>query len=187
MNPLSIKLSKYVLSTLFLFGIGSQQGAYATDNLRQNVRITLTVLAPTCSIKTEDQRMEVDFGNILNSDLYLRHRTAGQPFYLHLENCDPRITKNLKIKFLGDESRELPGLLAFSSGSQAYGAAIGMEKADGTPIPFNKTSEFPLLANSRNNVIPFQAYVQAEPRALQQKKIGSGQFSAIATFEVNYD
>ncbi|MBI6549097.1 fimbrial protein [Xenorhabdus lircayensis] len=187
MSPLSIKLSRYALSALFLFSIGSQQSAYAKDNLRQNVRITLTVLAPTCSIKTEDQKMEVYLGNILNSDLYLKHRTEGQQFYLNLEDCDPRITKRLKIKFSGQTSQELPGLLAFSSGSRAYGAAIGMEKVDGTPMPFNKTAEFPLLANSRNNVIPFRAYVQAEPRALQRKRIGAGEFSAIATFEVNYD
>ncbi|SFN39612.1 fimbrial protein [Xenorhabdus japonica] len=187
MGSLSIKLSKYILPALFLFSINSQQNAYAKDNLRQDVNITLTVLAPTCSIKTKDKKMEVDLGNILDRDLYAKHRTEGKPFYLNLEDCDPRITKRLKIKFLGEPSHELPGLLAFSSGSRAYGAAIGMEKTDGTPMPFNKTSEFPLLANSRNNVISFRAYVQAEPRALQRKKIGSGEFSATATFEVNYD
>ncbi|SFU57245.1 fimbrial protein [Xenorhabdus koppenhoeferi] len=183
MNSLSIKLSRYVLSVLFLLGIASQHSAYANDNLRQNVRITLTVLAPTCSIKTEDQNMEVDFGNILNSDLYLKHRTESRQFDLRLEDCDPRITNRLKIKFLGETSKELPGLLAFS----LAGLAIGMEKTDGTPMPFNKTSEFQLLANSKNNVIPLRAFVQAEPNAIQSKKIGIGEFTAIATFEVNYD
>ncbi|AOM41263.1 fimbrial protein [Xenorhabdus hominickii] len=187
MSQLSIKLSRYALLVLFLFGVAGQQSAYAKDNLSQDVKITLTVLAPTCSIKAEDKSMEVEFGSILNSDLYLRHRTIAKPFYLRLENCDPRITKRLKIKFSGQTSSELPDLLAFSSASSAKGAAIGMEKVDGTPMPFNKTSEFPLLANSRNNVIPFRAYVQAEPSALQRKKISTGPFSATATFEVNYD
>ncbi|MBD2802177.1 type 1 fimbrial protein [Xenorhabdus sp. M] len=187
MTTLNSKLSKYVLSALFLFGIGSQQDTYAKDNLRQDVRITFTVLAPTCTIKAEDQRMEVNFGEIHNKDLYQKQRTAGQQFNLHLENCDPRITKRLKIKFSGQTSQALPGLLAFSPGSLAYGAAIGMEKPDGTPMPFNKPTEFPLLANSRNNVIPFRAYVQADPSAIQRKEIGAGHFSAIATFEVNYD
>ncbi|MBC8950616.1 MULTISPECIES: fimbrial protein [Xenorhabdus] len=187
MNPLSIRLSRYVLPMLFLFGIGSQQSAYAQDNLRQDVRITLTVLAPTCSIKTEDQNIEVDFGNILNSDLYLKHRTKGELFYLYLEDCDPQMIKRLKIKFLGEPSEELPGLLAIRSNGRIRGVAIGMEKIDGTPMPFNKTSEFPLLANKKENVIPFRAYIQAAPRAIQEKKIGFGPFTAVATFEVNYD
>ncbi|MEQ1964066.1 fimbrial protein [Xenorhabdus khoisanae] len=187
MSPLSIKLSKYVLTGLFLLGINSQQITYAQDNLRQDVKITFTVLAPTCSIKTEDQNIEVDFGNISNRDLYQKHRTENQRFSLRLENCDPRVTKRLKIKFAGESSKELPGLLAIRSTAGTGGVAIGMETTDGTPIPFNKTSEFPLLADSRNNVIPFRAYIQAEPSALQEKKIGVGRFTAIAAFEVNYD
>ncbi|KLU16955.1 MULTISPECIES: fimbrial protein [Xenorhabdus] len=187
MNPLSIRLSRYVLPMLFLFGVGSQQSAYARDNLRQDVRITLTVLAPACSIKTENQNIEVDFGNILNRDLYLQHRTKGKQFKLYLDDCDPRITKRLKIKFLGEQSEELPGLLAIRSDGRIRGVAIGMEKIDGTPMPFNKTSEFPLLADSQNNVIPFQAYIQATPRAIQEKNMGFGSFTAVATFEVNYD
>ncbi|MBD1226340.1 fimbrial protein [Xenorhabdus griffiniae] len=187
MNPLSIRLSRYVLPMLFLFGMGSQQRAYAQDNLRQDVRITLTVLAPTCSIKTADKNIEVDFGNILNSDLYLKHRTEGELFYLYLNDCDPQMIKRLKIKFLGEASEELPGLLAMRSNGRLHGVAIGMEKIDGTPMPFNKTHEFPLLANKKENAIPFQAYIQAAPRAIQEKKIGFGPFTAIATFEVNYD
>ncbi|AYA42314.1 type 1 fimbrial protein [Xenorhabdus nematophila] len=190
MNLLSIKLSKYVLPALFLFGIGSQQIAHANINakdiLLRDVRIKLTVLAPACSIKTEDKNIEVDFGNISNKDLYQHHRTESRNFNLRLEKCDPRVTKSLKIKFSGETSKELPGLLAVKSTARTVGVAIGMEKTDGTPIPFNKTSEFPLLA-SRDNVIPFRAYVQAEPGALKGKKIGVGQFTAIATFEVNYD
>ncbi|PHM70654.1 fimbrial protein [Xenorhabdus kozodoii] len=187
MNPLIIRLSKYILPMLFLFGFGSQQRAQAQDNLSKNVRITLTVLAPTCSIKTKNQNIEVDFGNIVNNDLYLRHRTKGQQFYLYLEDCDPQMIKRLKIKFLGEQSQTLPGLLAVRSNGSIRGIAIGMEKIDGTPMPFNKTSEFPLSAGSSTNVIPFQAYVQADPRVIQEKKIGVGQFTAIATFEVNYD
>ncbi|OTA21462.1 Fimbrial adaptor, MrxG [Xenorhabdus beddingii] len=187
MNPLSSKLSQCVLPALFLFGMSSQQIAYANGNLQRDVKITFTVLAPACSIKAEDKAMEVYLGEILDRDLYAKNRTAGQPFYLNLENCDPRITKRMKIKFSGQTSRELPELLALGPGSRARGIAIGMEKVDGTPMPFNKTSEFPLLADRRNNMITFQAYVQAEPSALRQHKMGSGEFSAIATFEVNYD
>ncbi|MDC9593046.1 fimbrial protein [Xenorhabdus sp. IM139775] len=187
MNPLSIRLSRYVLPMLFLFGMGHQQSAYAQGSLLKNVRITLTVLAPTCSIKTKDRNIEVDFGNVLNNDLYLKHRTEGQRFHLYLEDCDPRMIKRLKIKFLGEPSPELPGLLAVRTNGNLRGIAIGMEKLDGTPMPFNKTSEFPLLTNSTENVIPFRAYIQAAPRVIQDKTMGVGQFTAIATFEVNYD
>ncbi|WP_367963396.1 fimbrial protein [Xenorhabdus sp. SGI246] len=192
MNLLSMKLFYYALKTLvppvlFLLGIGSQQGAYAKDNLRQNVRITMTVLAPPCVIKPEDKIMEVNFGNIINRDLYLYHRTPSQQFRLHLEECDPRVAQKVKIRFVGQESREQPGLLAFSHGSSASGAAIGMEKLDGTPLPFNKTAQFRLSDTSSNNVIPFQAYVKADPSALLQNKIGVGEFNAMATFELSYE
>ncbi|MEX0446323.1 fimbrial protein [Xenorhabdus sp. SGI246] len=187
-----MKLFYYALKTLvppvlFLLGIGSQQGAYAKDNLRQNVRITMTVLAPPCVIKPEDKIMEVNFGNIINRDLYLYHRTPSQQFRLHLEECDPRVAQKVKIRFVGQESREQPGLLAFSHGSSASGAAIGMEKLDGTPLPFNKTAQFRLSDTSSNNVIPFQAYVKADPSALLQNKIGVGEFNAMATFELSYE
>ncbi|MBC8944998.1 MULTISPECIES: fimbrial protein [Xenorhabdus] len=192
MNLLSMKLFHYALKTLvpsvlFLLGIGSQQGAYAKDNLRQNVRITMTVLAPPCVIKPEDKFMEVNFGNIINRDLYLYHRTPSQQLRLHLEECDPRAAQKVKIRFIGQESREQPGLLAFSYGSSASGAAIGMEKLDGTPLPFNKTAQFRLSDTSSNNVIPFQAYVKADPSALLQNKIGVGEFNAMATFELSYE
>ncbi|CDL85894.1 fimbrial protein [Xenorhabdus cabanillasii] len=192
MNLLSMKLFNYALKTLvppvlFLLGIGSQQSAYAKDNLRQNVRITMTVLAPPCVIKPQDKTMEVNFGNIINRDLYLYHRTPSQQFRLHLEECDPRMAQKVKIRFVGKESREQPGLLAFSHGSSASGAAIGMEKLDGTPLPFNKTAQFRLFDTSSNNVIPFQAYVKADPSALLQNKIGVGEFNAMATFELSYE
>ncbi|MGJ0637100.1 fimbrial protein [Xenorhabdus bovienii] len=187
MSPLNMKLSKYVLPALFIFGIGGQKSAYAQDSMRQNVKITLTVLAAPCVIKTEDKAMEVYLGRILNRDLYQNHRTPGQHFELHLEECDPRVAQSLKIRFMGPESRALPGLLAFGADSRASGAAIGMESIDGKPLPFNKVSKFPLSRTSSSNVIPFRAYVQAEPRAIQQNRIGAGAFSAIATFEVSYE
>ncbi|MDE9445861.1 type 1 fimbrial protein [Xenorhabdus bovienii] len=187
MSPLNMKLSKYVLPALFIFGIGGQKSAYAQDSMRQDVKITLTVLAAPCVIKTEDKAMEVYLGRILNRDLYQNHRTPGQNFELHLEECDPRVAQSLKIRFMGPESRALPGLLAFGADSRASGAAIGMESIDGKPLPFNKVSKFPLSRTSSSNVIPFRAYVKAEPRAIQQNRIGAGAFSAIATFEVSYE
>ncbi len=187
MGSFSIKFSKYVLPALFLFGISGQQKAEAKDTLRQNVKITLTVLAPACSIKTDDLNLEINFKEIINRDFYYKPRAGEHKFNLHLENCDPRITKRLKIKFLGQTSQESPDLLAVRSDGQVSGIAIGIEKTDGTLMPFNKISEFPLLENSRENVIPLRAFVQAEPSAIKGKTIGAGYFTAIATFEVSYD
>ncbi|WP_426576366.1 fimbrial protein [Xenorhabdus stockiae] len=192
MNSLNIKFSDYarkllVLPALFLLGVSSLQNAYAQDNLRQNVRITMTVLAPSCVIKPEDKAMEVDFGSITSRDLYLYQRTPSQPFRLHLEECDPKVAQKVNIKFVGQESKEQPGLLAFSHGSNASGAAIGMEKLDGTPLPFNKTAQFSLAGTNSSHVIPFQAYVKADPKALLQNKIGVGEFNAMATFELSYE
>ncbi|PHM37420.1 Fimbrial adaptor, MrxG [Xenorhabdus mauleonii] len=192
MNSLSIKLSEYtlkslILSALFLLGVSGQQSAYAQDNLRQNVRITMTVLASSCVIKPEDKAMEVDFGNINSRDLYLHHRTQGQQFRLHLEECDSKVAQKVKIKFSGQESKEQPGLLAFNYGSSASGAAIGMEKLDGTPLPVNKIAQFALASTNNDHVIPFQAYIKADPNALMRNKIGVGEFNAMATFELSYE
>lgn len=68
---------------------------------------------------------------------------------------------------------------------QATGVAIGMEKPDGTPLPFNKATPGYTLVNGTND-ITLQAYVIGEPNAITAQTIAAGDFTATATFELAY-
>ena len=109
----------------------------------------------------------------------------SQPFELRLSECDLSLGKTVSITFKGEENPQLPGLLALAASSEASGIAIGMETAQGRPLPLNSAGgKYPLQNGS--TVIAVQAYVRGEPEALAKKTIGRGAFNAIATFNLDY-
>ncbi|MBS0976563.1 fimbrial protein, partial [Serratia rubidaea] len=71
-------------------------------------------------------------------------------------------------------------------GSSAPGVAIGLENLDGTALPLNNASKKYRLA-AGSNLIALQAYVRGEPQAIADKTIGRGEFSATATFSLEYE
>lgn len=167
------------LSILFLI-----EDAYAADMWPGTpVKITGEIEVPPCEIDAPDRIMVADFGTIVDKYLYLNTRTHSIPFEIHLLHCSS--ANDLVITFKGQESKELPGLLAFGSDSLASGAAIGLELPDGMLLPINKpTPKFDLVSGS--NTFTIKAYVQGEPGALQSHSIGRGYFNAVATFYLDY-
>lgn len=149
------------------------------------VTVKVTVAASTCAIPPGEEEIALDFGSIVDRYLYLNKRTIGQPFSIHLTDCDLSLFKNVRVNFLGTESRSLPGLLAVEGSGGTAGIAIGLETLQAIPLPLNKASSaFPLLAG--DNLIGLKAYVQGEPAAIANHTIGRGAFSAVATFSMDY-
>lgn len=72
-----------------------------------------------------------------------------------------------------------------TSGIGSSGVVIGLEKLDGTPVPFNKASQAYTLT-SNTNTLSLRAFVKAEPDAIKDKSLMPGAFNAAATFEVGY-
>lgn len=145
-----------------------------------------TLVDEPCTVDPADTDIQLDFGTVIDTYLYLNTRTNSQPFTIHLENCDIdgwTGEGGVITRFEGTQSAELPGYLAFSDSTM--GAAIGIEEADGTFLGLGKNSA-PHQLNDGSVALTFQAFVQGEPTALEKKSIALGSFSATATFFLEY-
>ncbi|UIM55645.1 fimbrial protein [Serratia marcescens] len=155
----------------------------AGDN---NLYLHGALVAEPCVIPPGDEEITLDFGTIIDKYLYLNTRTLGQAFEIHLEECDLTLGKTVSVTFTGTENHALPGLLAIDGGSEAKGIAIGFETPSAKPLPLNTQSGKSLLQDG-GNTIALRAYVQGEPLAIADQTIGRGAFSAVATFNLEYE
>ncbi|WP_262377365.1 fimbrial protein [Pseudomonas sp. WS 5411] len=152
----------------------------------ENVRLHGALVAEPCVIAPGGESVTLDFGTLIDKDLYTNQRTRSQPFDIRLMECDVSLGKTVKVTFSGIENPHLAGLLAIDGGSQAKGIAIGMETVGGQKLPLNKPGEAVRLVNGSNS-IAMLAFVQGEPVAIANKTIERGPFSAIATFRLDYE
>ena len=150
-----------------------------------NLSFKGVLVAQACTIRPGDELIAVEFSDISTSSLYLNTRTPGEPFYIHLQDCDTQIADSVTATFSGTENAELPGLLALATGSAARGIAIGLETAADQPLPLNVPSPEQAL-NDGDNVIALKAYVRGEPTAIANESIRKGRFLANSTFTLAY-
>lgn len=151
-----------------------------------NLQFSGALVAEPCVIPPGKEVVELEFGSVVDKYLYLNQRTPGVAFEIILADCDLSVGNTVKVTLSGGESQSLPGLLTPAAGSLANGIAIGLETATGQTLPVNAPSDkFRLKAG--DNALQLKAYVQGEPAALAEKKIGRGGFSAVATFGLEYE
>lgn len=151
-----------------------------------NMRLHGALVAEPCIIPPGEETVTLDFDTVIDKYLYLNTRTLGQPFTLHLAECDLSLGKTVRVTFSGDESEALPGLLAPGGASRRNGIAIGVETPAGQLLPINQQGEA-LPLNDGSTVLTVHAYVQGEPKALAEQSIVRGPFSAVATFSLEYE
>ncbi|ELQ6169040.1 fimbrial protein [Cronobacter dublinensis] len=167
---------------LFVFLLMSATQAIAGAD---NVHFSGTLVAEPCTLPDADKDVRLDFTAIETKFLYQYQRTKSQPFFIHLEECDPTISKSVSITFQGAADTELTDLIAIDASSTAKGVAIGIEREDGTLLPINKASqEMQLL--SGETTLSFKAFVQVQPTVLANKSLNEGTFNAISTFILGY-
>jgi len=165
-----------------VFAAPSMNSSRAGSSGMTNVRISGELVAPACSLEGD---IEVDFGTIIDKDLYLNQRINGEIFEIKLLRCSQSMVgKDVTFLFGGSESTQLPGLIKTTEANS--GIAIGLEMLDKTPLSFNKQTPGFEIANPGNNTIKLRAYVQAEPRALSDHSIRRGLFSATSTLVIYY-
>jgi len=143
------------------------------------------MVAEPCIVPPGEENIELDFGTVVDKYLYLNQRTPGKAFALQLAECDLSLGETVSVSFNGTESVALPGLLAINSGG-ASGIAIGLESTSGELLPLNQFTGRQRLQPGSNR-ITLKAYVRAEPDAIKNRTIGTGGFSASATFLLNYE
>ncbi|TQI82241.1 type 1 fimbria pilin [Serratia fonticola] len=151
-----------------------------------NLRFRGALVAEPCTLRVEDENINIDFGSIVEKYIYINGRTLGEPLVLHLDDCDISLGNMVKLTFSGIENTRLNGLLAISGASQTSGIAIGIETPQGNLVALNTGSyNQGLLAG--NNTLSLRTYVQGEPDAISQKSINPGGFTASATFLLEYE
>ena len=150
-----------------------------------NLSFKGVLVAQACTIRPGDELIPVKFSDISTFSLYQNTRTPGEPFYIHLQDCDTQIADSVTATFSGAENAELPGLLALATGSNARGIAIGLETITDQALPLNVASPEQTL-NDGDNVIALKAYVQGEPKAIANESIRKGRFVANSTFTLAY-
>jgi len=150
-----------------------------------NLSFKGVLVQEACSIRPGDEALALELWDTSPKYLYLNTRTLGKVFQIHLEGCDTGIGDSVTTTFSGNESLELPGLLALDAGSSASGVAIGLETPENTPLPLNTATDKQVLSDGSNR-IELKAYVKGEPKALADQSIMAGTFSAVSTFTLNY-
>lgn len=164
----------------FIAGITLTGQAMAVEN---NLKFNGTLVSEPCDLDPATSDLTVDFKSVIKKYLYINNRTESIPFTINLINCDISMGSSVIFTFKGAESQSLPGTLSVSG--SASGIAIGMETQQGVAIPFNQPTPATTLVNGNNTLI-FGAYVAGEPDAIKNQTIAAGNFTAIATFEMNY-
>lgn len=164
---------------LILMALGGTS-AWASDNLH----FSGTLIAEPCSLDPNTTAINLDFGTVIDKYLYINTRTYSKPFDIRLQGCDTTLGRSVAVTFSGQADAELTDLLAVPGGA-ASGIAIGLEQADGTLLPINSTAPARQLMTG-NNVLTFRGYVQIKPSAMQNHSITRGNFSATATFMLDY-
>lgn len=158
----------------------------ALDN---NLSVTGTLVTEPCALDVDQNTLTVDFGTVIKKGLY-GEPTRPQPLTVTLTGCDLSLGASVSLVFTGTESSGLPGYLA-ATGDGGAGVAIGLETLDGTAIPVNAVSPvYDLAANLQADgatvLLPLQAFVQAEPDAIRDHSLVSGDFSATAVIAATY-
>ncbi|WNN49339.1 fimbrial protein [Siccibacter colletis] len=152
--------------------------------VESNLQFGGTLVSDPCDLDPETTDLEIDFGSVIEKDLYLHTRTQGVPVVINLINCDTTLGDAVSLTFKGTENSALPGMLAVTG--TAAGIGIALETQDGSPLPFNRATPSMTLAQG-NNSIALRAYVTGEPEAIKNQTMTPGDFSAIATFEMEYN
>ncbi|CNL19707.1 fimbrial protein [Yersinia kristensenii] len=165
--------------TILILNIFWAIPASAADNMRFHGAL----VAEPCTIRPGDEAISLNFGTVVDKYLYSNQRTLGKQFQIHLVDCDISLGTTANIKFTGNDNLKLPGLLAVDGND--VGIGIGLETLAGKALPLNTSSD-DIALDTGNNIITLKAYVQGEPDAIAQRTIKRGEFSAVATFNLQY-
>lgn len=173
-------LSKVIIGSFLLFS----SSVFAAENLK----IFGSLIVAPCKVLPENSQIDVSFHEIRLDDIYKSYfQFEKKDFKIILSECDISIAKQVKIKFEGKTHNELAGLLALDDGADNPDLGIQIATQDGIPI---KIGDYTSLYNIPNNglfELNFIAYLQATAKAISNKSIKPGHFSATAVFSLKYE
>ncbi|MBI6853151.1 type 1 fimbrial protein [Pseudomonas cichorii] len=158
---------------------------------------TGSVTDNACTINTNDAKKSVSLDPVRISEFANQVGAKAMPktFSLSLDNCSVQTRRNVAIKFSGQPDAQDSSLLGLTGENQVKGVAIQIDDArTGSKVPLNTaTSDYALRTQS--NTFDFIAsYVRTAldtttgegDNQVTTPGIGTGQVSALATFDVTY-
>ena len=176
-----IKISLYslFLSSLFI--------GYSSLASADNLKVYGSLVSVPCKITPSDSDIKVEFDQLIVKELYEnKPRIDKKEFVIKLSECNLDITNNFKIKFSGVESPNLKGFLALDQSKFKQDIGIGIESSDGVFLPINKNSSAMELKSNGQNEIKFRSFLKVTDKAIADRIIQMGDFSAKAVFTFDY-
>lgn len=175
-----IMLSQYIIGFSLFFT--------SFFTLADNLNIFGSLIIAPCKVLPEHSQVDVVFDEVRLDDIYQNNfEFQKKDFKIILSECDISIAKQVKIKFEGQTHNELAGLLALDSSANNPDLGIKITTESGVAI---KLGDYTPLYNIPNNGIfelNFIAYLQATAKAIADKSIKPGHFSATAVFSLKYE
>lgn len=144
-----------------------------------------TVIKKTCelALASEDQTVHMREEDVKN--LYRYGWGLKQPFEIQLLHCDTAILNDVAVTFTGAEDAELPGRLKVN-GADSVAIALFAQQGGGIFLPLGTAAEAQQLS-SGDNILRFDARIEAHPSAVRDKSIKVGSFQAVAHFTLTYE
>lgn len=155
-----------------------------------------TLIDTPCRIDQPSLNQNVVFLNSSPRD-YWKYPAVrpAEKFTIKLIQCDAKsLWKSVKIKFNGQSEPEMGAeqqkYLALSSGVNKNKLAIGLIDIDGNQritLGENHNGGNGTQLNDGTMLLTFNAFVEATPKAIQDKSVVPGIYNATVEFEVSYE
>lgn len=185
MNSMNRKRSRLSPITMALWLCGVLPSGVQAAN-SNDIEYSGTLIALPCTVAPGYEHVGVDMGTIVANQLYLHERTTGVQFDFVLQDCDTSLGNWITATFAGNSTPQ--GLLRFDGGSEAAGAAIGIETLSGVKLPVNPAQPYPSQAiQDGMTTVSLRAYVQGESEAIASRSITPGSFTATLTYTLGYE
>ncbi|KFK91729.1 fimbrial protein, partial [Serratia sp. Ag2] len=141
------------------------------------------VIAETCSVETRDRHLVVTMGHITTDRFQSVGDESGAiPFDLHLQNCNPAVSRNVGVMFHGMADSNNPDMLSVGDGpGVAKGVAVALFDDQGRFVPLNTAPRYWVPVQDGPLTLHFVAKYRATGQA-----VNDGQANAQAWFALTY-
>lgn len=181
-------MRQFIASIILIFSLSTTSPAHAIGELiGGDLNFKGTVVAQGCSIVPSSQSVAVDFGEISTRTLYMQGKSQLKSFVIELQDCSTAVFNTVSVTFNGQENVNMIDRLAITpvASSTVSGIGIGFEESDGTPISLESPTTAVALSESTMQ-LSFNAFVEGEQDALNNKTLQAGAFQATAYYTLNY-
>ncbi|WP_281110719.1 fimbrial protein [Providencia rettgeri] len=143
-----------------------------------------TLISLPCTID-EGTPTVVEFGVIVDKQLYLHEKTSLKPFSIILQDCDVSIANTISLSVQGTAGNVTSdGYLMLNPSSTAKGVVIGLMDSSGKKIPMNSVLS-PIAISNGTMAIQLNAFVKIESQ--NETKIIPGEFTAMLYYTLDFN